>query len=84
MNLDEKIEIQKWLLLNGSMAARQVATQILEAVSPDSVRGILFGSLDSKDEDVKVWATSQLRAQGVPDSIRLLIERLRQPVTGCP
>ena len=80
LNLDEKIEIQKWLLLNGSMAARQVATQILEAVSPDSVRGILFGSLDSKDEDVQVWATSQLRAQGVPDSIRLLIQRLDSPL----
>ncbi len=79
MNLDEKIEIQKWLLLNGSMAGRQAATQILESIAPDSVRGILFGSLDSENEDIQVWATSQLRSQGVPDSIRLLIERLDNP-----
>lgn len=80
MNLDDKIEIQKWLLLNGSMAARQAATQILESIAPESVRGILFGSLDSENEDVQVWATSQLRAQGVPEAIRLLIERLDSPL----
>jgi len=80
MSLDEKIEVQKWLLLNGSMPGRQAATQILEAISPDSVRGILFGSLDSKDEVVQVWATSQLRSQGVPEAIRLLIERLDSPL----
>jgi hypothetical protein len=79
MNLDEKIEVQKWLLLKGSMAGRQAATQILESIAPDSVRGILFGSLDSENEDIQVWATSQLRSQGVPDSIRLLIERLDNP-----
>jgi HEAT repeat protein len=78
--LDDKIDVQKWLLLNGSMAGRQAATQILESIAPDSVRGILFGSLDSEDEDVQVWATSQLRSQGVPDSIRLLIERLDSPL----
>lgn len=80
MNLDEKIEVQKWLLLNGSMAGRQAATQILETIAPESVRGILFGSLDSQDADVQVWATGQLRSQGVPEAIRLLIERLDSPV----
>jgi HEAT repeat protein len=80
MSLDEKIEVQKWLLLNGSMPARQAATEILEAISPESVRGILFGSLDSEDEVVQVWATSQLRSQGVPEAIRLLIERLDSPL----
>lgn len=80
MNLDDKIEIQKWLLVNGSMPGRQAATQILEAIAPESVRGILFGSLDSENEDVQVWATGQLRAQGVPEAIRLLIERLDNPL----
>lgn len=82
IELNIKIEVQKWLLLNGSMPGRQAATQILEAIAPDSVRGILFGSLDSEDEDVQVWATSQLRTQGVPDSFRLLIERLDSPLPG--
>jgi hypothetical protein len=80
MSLDDKIEIQKWILLNGSMPGRQAATQILEAIAPESVRGILFGSLDSEKEDVQVWATGQLRAQGVPEAIRLLIERLDSPL----
>ncbi|HEX4072046.1 MAG TPA: HEAT repeat domain-containing protein, partial [Planctomycetaceae bacterium] len=80
INLDDKIEIQKWILLNGSMPGRQAATQILESISPESVRGILFGSLDSENEDVQVWATSQLRSQGVPEAIRLLIERLDSPL----
>ncbi len=80
MNHDDKIEIQKWLLLNGSMPGRQAATQILEAIAPESVRGILFGSLDSENEDVQVWATGQLRTQGVPEAIRLLIERLDSPL----
>jgi hypothetical protein len=80
MDLDHKIDIQKWLLLNGSMPGRHAATQILEAIAPESVRGILFGSLDSEDEDVQVWATTQLRSQGVPDSIQLLIERLDSPL----
>ena len=31
MGLDDKIEIQKWLLLNGSMPGRQAATEILES-----------------------------------------------------
>jgi HEAT repeat protein len=80
LSLDDKIEIQKWILLNGSMQGRRAATQILEAIAPESVRGILFGSLDSENEDVQVWATSQLRAQGVPEAIRLLIERLDSPL----
>jgi HEAT repeat protein len=80
INIDDKIEIQKWILLNGSMPGRQAATQILETISPESVRGILFGSLDSENEDVQAWATSQLRSQGVPEAIRLLIERLDSPL----
>ena len=54
--------------------------EILETISPESVRGGLIGSLDSENEDVQVWATSQLRSQGVPEAIRLLIERLDSPL----
>jgi HEAT repeat protein len=53
---------------------------VLESAEPACVRGILFDSLDSEEEDVQAWATSQLRAQGVPEALKLLIERLDSPL----
>ena len=63
------------------MQGRLAAGAVLETAEPSCVRGILFDSLDSEDEDVQAWATSQLRAQGVPEALRLLIERLDSPLT---
>jgi hypothetical protein len=77
---DHKVEVQKWILLHGSVQGRLAAGQVLESAAPDCVRGILFDSLDSEEEDVQAWATSQLRTQGVPEALRLLIERLDSPL----
>jgi hypothetical protein len=77
---EEKIDIYKWILLHGGMQGRVAAGKILETADPSCVRGILFDSLDSEDEDVQAWATGQLRAQGVPEALRLLIERLDSPL----
>jgi hypothetical protein len=77
---EEKVGAQKWILLHGSVQGRLAAGQVLESAEPACVRGILFDSLDSEEEDVQAWATSQLRAQGVPEALRLLIERLDSPL----
>jgi hypothetical protein len=77
---DEKVAVQKWILLHGSVQGRLAAGKILESAEPACVRGILFDSLDSEEEDVQAWATSQLRTQGVPEALRLLIERLDSPL----
>jgi HEAT repeat protein len=75
-----RTEIEKWMLLHGSVAARSAASRALETNAPDSVRQILFEHLESPDEAVQAWATSQLRSKGVPEAIRLLIERLDSPL----
>ncbi len=77
---EDKIDVLKWILLHGSAQGRVAAGQLLETAEPACVRGILFDSLDSEDEGVQAWATSQLRAQGVPEALRLLIERLDSPL----
>jgi HEAT repeat protein len=77
---DEKVAVQKWILLHGSVQGRLAAGKVLESAEPACVRGILFDSLDSEEEDVQAWATGQLRAQGVPEALRLLIERLDSPL----
>ncbi len=77
---DDKVAVQKWILLHGSVQGRSAAGKVLESAEPACVRGILFDSLDSEEEDVQAWATSQLRTQGVPEALRLLIERLDSPL----
>jgi len=80
LNHEEKVTVQKWILLHGSVQGRTAAAQVLESAEPSCVRGILFDSLESEDEDVQAWATSQLRTQGVPEALQLLIERLDSPL----
>ena len=79
MNLDDKIEDPEMALAQRQYAGGQAGLTKFGNHCPESVQGILFGSLDSENEDVQVWATGQL-AQGVPEAIRLLIERLDSPV----
>ena len=60
-----KIEVQKWLMLHGSVEGRLAASHALETLAPDSVRGYLCGGLESENEDIQAWATSQLAAPRV-------------------
>jgi HEAT repeat protein len=76
LDADVKTDVHKWILRNGGVEGRQAAGGVLESVAPDAVRSILFGSLNSASEDVQAWATSQLRTQGVPEAIKLLLQRL--------
>src|SRR5690606_20940434 len=72
--------VQEWVLNHGSKEGRIAAGEILETLAPEAVRGILFHSLDSHDEETQAWATSQLRGCGVPEALRLLIERIDSPL----
>jgi len=45
-----------------------------------AVTGIVCSNLDSEDPEVQAWATGQLRTQGIPQAITLLLERLDSPL----
>ncbi|HEX6985809.1 MAG TPA: HEAT repeat domain-containing protein, partial [Planctomycetaceae bacterium] len=71
-----KRELEEWLVRHGSAAGRRGAEQVLDRLDLETIRQILLESLDSEDEDVSAWATSQLRPRHVPGAFRLLIDRL--------
>lgn len=74
-----KMELQEWLVRNASAEGRRGATQVFDRLDYDTTRRILLDSLDSHDEDVSAWATSQLRNRHVPGAFRLLVGRLESP-----
>lgn len=71
-----KMEIQEWLVRNASAEGRRGATQVFDRLDFETTRRILLDSLDSQDEDVSAWATSQLRPRHVPGAFKLLVDRL--------
>lgn len=71
-----KMELQEWLLRNGSAEGRRGATQVLDRFDFDTMRRILLDGLDSHDDEVSAWATTQLRPRHVPGAFKMLIERL--------
>ena len=74
-----KMELQEWLLRNGSAEGRRGATQVLDRLDFDTMRRILLDGLESPDDDVSAWATAQLRPRHVPGAFKMLIERLDSP-----
>jgi len=75
----EKTIVYQWVIHNGSTEGRLAAAEVLTVLDDRAVKKALYSSLQSNDEDAQVWATSQLRARGVPEALRLLIERLDSP-----
>lgn len=71
-----KTEIQEWLVRNASAEGRRGAAQVFDRLDFETTKRILLDSLDSRDEDVSAWATSQLRTRHVPGAFRLLVDRL--------
>jgi HEAT repeat protein len=71
-----KTEIQEWLVRNASAEGRRGAAQVFDRLDLETTKRILLDSLDSQDEDVSAWATSQLRTRHVPGAFRLLVDRL--------
>lgn len=73
--------VQEWLVRNGSASGRRGATPILDRLDLETTQRILLDSLDSPDEEVSAWATTQLRPRHIPGAFRMLIDRLDSPST---
>ena len=69
-----------WIVKFGVPEARQAATDVLSSAHDDAVQEIVIGGLSSEEPEVQAWATTQLRARGVPQAFSLLIERLDSPL----
>ena len=77
---DEKLNLQQWLLRNGTPQGRLAAAHALASLDQQAVQEIVFEGLDSDDAEVQAWAVSQLRVQKVPEALALLIGRLDSPL----
>jgi hypothetical protein len=77
---DQKLSVQEWVVRNGRPEGRLAAADVLSSMNRSMVHDIIFDSLDSDESDVQVWATSQLRSQGIPEAFSLLIDRLDSPM----
>lgn len=67
---------QQWLLKHGSAEARKSASEHMSRLDTSDLQLVVQDSLESEDEQVRAWATRQLRSSHVPDAIRLLVDRL--------
>jgi hypothetical protein len=73
-----KSAVQEWMLQYGTAAGRQAA-ESLAPIDTSVWQYAVQQSLDSDDADVQAWATSQLRAHGIPEAFSLLVERVNSP-----
>ena len=76
LTIAEKDAIQEWLVRHGSPEGRLAATDVLSSLDDSRVEHIILNGLNSGDENVQAWATSQLREHRMPETFSLLIERL--------
>ena len=75
-----KLSVQEWVVRHGPPEGRLAAADVFSAMGDDTVQSIISNSLNSDDEDIQAWATSQLRSQGISEALPLLIERLDSPL----
>lgn len=79
ISFDEKTMLQQWILQNGSTEGREAASTQMSKVDPQQLKNIVLNGLESEEEGVKAWATSQLRKTQVPEAISLLLARIDSP-----
>lgn len=77
---NDKRDLQEWLVRHGPPEARLAASSILSSLDKPAAQQIIFNSLNSEDEEIQAWATSQLRDQKIPETFSILIERLESPL----
>ncbi|WP_339732782.1 HEAT repeat domain-containing protein [uncultured Gimesia sp.] len=80
LDFGSKKQAQKWMLQNGTPAAKEAAIGILRNLDTTEVTEMVLQSLDSEDPVQQAWATCQLRAQHVPDAINLLVDKIDSPI----
>lgn len=78
---ESKLRVAEWVLRNGHGEALRMATGMLNEVDGKRLKTLVTDGLESQDEEVQAWATSQLRSQKVPEAFTKLIERLDSPLT---
>jgi len=76
----DKSSVHQWIIRHGSTDARLASAEALSGMDDTAVKTALYQNLQSQDEEAQAWATGQLRAQGVPEAVRLLVERLDSPL----
>jgi len=72
----DKLVVQEWLVRHGTQSGRLSAVEVLSQLDNDEVQDIVRGGLDSDDPNVQAWATAQLRSREVPETFKMLIDRL--------
>lgn len=77
---ENRLRAAEWVVSHGQGEARRIATEMLEDVDETRLQFMISTSLESEDEDVQVWATSQLRARKAPEAFTELIDRLDSPM----
>lgn len=77
---ETKVAVQEWMLRHGTPQGRQAATEGLPLVAEDVIQDVVREGLESDDEDIQAWATTQLRAHAIPEAYALLVERLDSPL----
>ncbi|WP_197532507.1 HEAT repeat domain-containing protein [Symmachiella macrocystis] len=75
-----KLHVAEWVVSHGCEEARRAATDMLDELDGGRMHTLIEEGLESDDEEVQAWATSQLRAKRVPEAFTKLIERLDSPM----
>lgn len=77
---ETKLTVQEWVVRHGAPEGRLAASAVLGSMDDGAVQNIISSSLESENEDIQAWATSQLRSQGIPEALSMLINRLDSPL----
>lgn len=77
---EKKRALQEVLVRGGGQGGRMAVSDVLADMDPAAIREVIFRALASDDPGVQVWATGQLRNQGIPEAFRLLVSRLDSPI----
>jgi HEAT repeat protein len=80
LNSDVKLSVQEWVVRHGTSEGRLAAANMLGTMDDSVVQEIVTSGLDSEEEEIQAWATGQLRSQGVPEALSLLVDRLDSPL----
>jgi len=75
-----KLRVAEWIVGHSGEEARRYAADFLEELNPGRMHALIETGLESDDEEVQAWATSQLRVKRIPEAFTKLIERLDSPL----
>lgn len=77
---EDKQHVVEWVMRFGGPEGKEAAAHLKNSLDQETLRSIVLDGLDSVEEEDQVWATRQLRSLAIPDTFRLLIDRLNSPL----